>query len=230
MKQSVSRCIVLHRIDYGEKDRILTLLTQDQGKVRVLAKGVRSHKSKLAGGIELFSESTVGLVKSKGDLHVLTSSRLEMHHQNIVKSLDRTMLGYDMLKIVDKLSQDGSGAELYWPLSQALGALDDVELSKELIETWFGVQILHEIGCLPNLQTSPDGQDLRHADMYSFDYDTQCFNPDNRGDFTQNHIKLTRIILSTKSPQVLVQVSDIHEILPAIHRLFRRLIDINLGR
>ena len=41
MKQLVSQAVVLSRTDYGEADRILTLLTPDQGKLRLLAKGVR---------------------------------------------------------------------------------------------------------------------------------------------------------------------------------------------
>jgi len=39
----------LSRTDYGEADRILTVLTPDYGKLRLLAKGVRKVKSKLGG-------------------------------------------------------------------------------------------------------------------------------------------------------------------------------------
>ncbi len=230
MNQLVSKCVVLHRINYGEKDRIVTLLTSDHGKVRVLAKSVRSNKSKLAGGIELFSESTVGLTKSKGDLYVLTSSRLDMHYENIAKDLQRTMLGYDFLKIVNKLTEDGAGEEMYKVLSASLAALNDLEFSKELVELWFNVQILHEIGSLPNLQTAPNGRDLEQADMYSFDYDSHCFIPNNRGIFTQNHIKLLRLILSTKNPRVLVQIENIEDLVGPVHQLFHQLIEQHVQR
>ena len=49
-----TKAIVLRRTDYGEADRILQLLTPS-GKRSVIARGVRKEKSKLAGGIELFS-------------------------------------------------------------------------------------------------------------------------------------------------------------------------------
>ncbi|MCA9330182.1 DNA repair protein RecO, partial [Candidatus Saccharibacteria bacterium] len=55
MKQIVTVGIVLARINYGEADRIVTILTPDHGKIRLLARGVRKIKSRLAGGIELFS-------------------------------------------------------------------------------------------------------------------------------------------------------------------------------
>ena len=57
MKQLVTEVIILARTDYGEADRILTVLSPEYGKLRLLAKGVRRVKSKLAGGIELFSVS-----------------------------------------------------------------------------------------------------------------------------------------------------------------------------
>jgi DNA repair protein RecO (recombination protein O) len=57
MKTIVTKGIVLTRTDYGEADRILHFLTPDQGKIAGIAKGVRKSKSKLAGGIELFSVS-----------------------------------------------------------------------------------------------------------------------------------------------------------------------------
>ena len=53
--------IVLRRTDFGEADRILTLLTPE-GKKTAIARGVRKPKSKLAGGIELFSLNEVVLI------------------------------------------------------------------------------------------------------------------------------------------------------------------------
>ena len=47
MKQVVTKAIVLARTNYGEADRIVSVLTADKGKVRLLAKGVRKIKSKM---------------------------------------------------------------------------------------------------------------------------------------------------------------------------------------
>lgn len=62
-----TRAIVLRRTNYGESDRILNLLTPE-GKVAVLAKGVRKEKSRLAGGIELFSISDVVIHQGRSNL------------------------------------------------------------------------------------------------------------------------------------------------------------------
>ena len=55
MNQLVTDGIVLSRVNYGEADRIIKLLTPEAGKLSLMARGVRKPKSKLAGGIELFS-------------------------------------------------------------------------------------------------------------------------------------------------------------------------------
>lgn len=192
--------IVLGRTDYGERDRILTLLCKDQGKVRALAKSVRSAKSKLAGGIELFSESQVSLAQSRGGLFVLTSSRLEKHFSNLAADLDKTMLAYELLKIINKLIEDGSGQEYYPVLSVALAGLDDKDLSKEIVQLWFDVQVLKHSGCLPNLRTDTSGKGLVESNNYQFDYDSQCFMPKENGPFTTDHIKLLRLCDAHSKP------------------------------
>ncbi|MDO8591465.1 MAG: DNA repair protein RecO, partial [bacterium] len=71
MNRYVTQGIVLSRTDFGEADRILTFLTNDHGKVRAIAKGVRKSKSKLAGGIELFSISDLTLIIGRGEINTL---------------------------------------------------------------------------------------------------------------------------------------------------------------
>jgi len=48
--------IVLSRFDLGEADRVLTLLTPHDGKLKAIAKGVRRPRSRLGGSLEPFAE------------------------------------------------------------------------------------------------------------------------------------------------------------------------------
>ncbi|MDB5181251.1 MAG: repair protein RecO, partial [Candidatus Saccharibacteria bacterium] len=106
MKQITTTAIILSRTDFGEADRILTLLTPDHGKLRLIAKGVRRIKSKLAGGIELFSVSDIVYIKGRGDIGTLISTRLIRHYGKIVSDVTRTMLGYDLIKMLNKATED----------------------------------------------------------------------------------------------------------------------------
>src|SRR4051794_34279516 len=94
--------IVLNRTDFGEADRILTFLTDDHGKVKAMARGVRKAKAKLAGSIELFSVSDLSLIPGRRDMDTLISARLIKHYGNIVRQLERTKVAYDFLKLSDK--------------------------------------------------------------------------------------------------------------------------------
>ncbi|MEP7187672.1 MAG: recombination protein O N-terminal domain-containing protein, partial [Roseiflexaceae bacterium] len=49
-----TEAVIIRRADFGEADRLLTLITP-QGKRRVVAKGARKTTSRLAGHIELFT-------------------------------------------------------------------------------------------------------------------------------------------------------------------------------
>src|SRR5438552_5371684 len=49
------RAVVLRKLDYGEADRIYTLLTREHGKVGAIAKGVRKTTSKLAHALGLYA-------------------------------------------------------------------------------------------------------------------------------------------------------------------------------
>ena len=71
--------IILKRVDFKEADRIITFITPDKGKIGAIAKGVRKPKSKLAGGIELLTISDLGLIRGKGDLDQLISTRIKTH-------------------------------------------------------------------------------------------------------------------------------------------------------
>jgi len=65
------RAVVLRKLDYGEADRIFTLLTRTHGKVGAIAKGVRRPESKLGPSLELYGHIDVLLAKGRGDLDVV---------------------------------------------------------------------------------------------------------------------------------------------------------------
>jgi len=62
MKKIVTSAIVLSRINFGEADKIVTFITPSSGKLSCIARGARKIKSKLAGGIELFSVNTISYI------------------------------------------------------------------------------------------------------------------------------------------------------------------------
>ncbi len=193
MNQYKDTAIVLSRIEYGERDRILTLLTREHGKITVIAKGVRAAKSKLAGGIELFSETEISVVSGRGSMGTLVSARLLRHHGNIVKDLERTSLAYSFLQTLQKMVEDETGQEYYDVLAISLSALGDPEFDYHIVSLWFALHVLRLSGRLPNLA-------VNKGESFDFDHDKQQFQPVEGGSFSQNDLKALRLCAKASKP------------------------------
>ena len=216
MNQINTTAIVLSRTDFGEADRILTLLTPDHGKLRLMAKGVRRVKSKLAGGIELFSISDISYIRGRGEIGTLVSTRLIRHYDGIVRDVNRTMLGYDLIKQLNKATEDEPESDYFDLLELAFAALADVTVSIELIRLWFGAQLLLLGGHMPNLELDTSGAKLEAGQIYTFSFDDMAFAVTPQGAFGTNHIKFLRLLFSRAQPPVLAKVQGSEALTAAV--------------
>ena len=224
--QIVTQGIVLSRTDYHEADRILTILTPDHGKLRVIAKGVRRPKSKLAGGIELLSVNDITVLPSPRELKTLISSRLIRHFGGIITDIQRTMLAYELLKTINRHTEDEPEKAYFDLIMKCLEGLDDTEIPIQLIELWFNCQLLRINGHAPNVQTDSENQPLAIGKRYIFDFDDMSFREQQSGIFAANHVKLLRLSHSVDTPITLKQLRDaqayIHETLALTQNMLRQ--------
>lgn len=224
MKHQVTSAIILSRTDYGEADRILTLLTPDYGKLTLLAKGVRRVKSKLAGGIELFSVSEITFIKGRGAVGTLVSARLIKHYDQIVANLDRTMTGYELIKIVHKATEDEPEPEYFEILQQSFQALNDPTVPLDLIRFWLSAQLLRVGGHTPNLYTDEHGAKLQANQKYGFDLGQMGFHTaPGRGAYDASHIKFLRLAFGGHRPEVLSKVQNVGMLLTDLQGIVRHM-------
>lgn len=219
MKTITTRAIVLRRTNYGEADRILQLLTPE-GRRSVMAKGVRKQKSKLAGGIELFAVCDVVLGEGKGDLGILTSSRLVHFYRHIMEDYDRLQFGYFVIQQVTKGSENVDEPEWYDLMSEVLMGLDVATIPIQLTQTWFYLRYAGLLGHQLNLEIDTNGEKLDSERTYRYDVGEQGLREAPNGDLTAEHIKLLRLI-STRSIKILAQIGGIGTILPACMQVAR---------
>jgi DNA repair protein RecO (recombination protein O) len=224
MKQLVTVGIVLNRTDYGEADRILSLLTPQYGKLSLMAKGVRRIKSKLAGGIELFSVSEITFIQGRGAVGTLVSSRLVKYYDRIVKDLERTMAGYECIQRLNKVTEDETEEAYFELLHDAFEALNDPTTPLPIIQFWFGAQLLRLSGHTPNLAIDEQGRKLAADQHYSFSFDSMAFSPDpQRGQFNASHIKFLRLAYAGHHARVLAQVQGSSDLVtmcaPLVHTM-----------
>lgn len=224
MNRLQTRGIILSRTDYGEADRIITVLTPENGKLRLMAKGVRKPKSKLAGGIELFSVSDITFIRGRGEIGTLISSRLFKYYGHIVHDIQRVQLGYDLIKTLNKATEDEPEKEYFDLLENTLKALDDPEISQALIHSWFSAQLLRQAGHSPNLETDTEGNKLQADTKYNFDSEAMTFTVYEKGRFTAAHIKTLRLLFSAHTPQDINKVRDLNDLITELAPLIRTML------
>jgi len=211
MKTTRTRAIVLRRTNYGEADRIVDLLTPN-GRVSVMARGVRKEKSKLAGGIELFAVCDVVVGEGRGDLGVLTSARLVNFYRHILEDYDRTQFAYEVLAQVARASASLDESQWYDIVAEILAALDVRTVALPLIRTWFYVRIAGLLGDELNVARDVTGARLQPDTAYRYDSQEKGLIEDPRGPITAEHIKILRL-MAVKPLSVILQVGGVEQYL-----------------
>lgn len=212
MKQLATQAILLKRINYGEADRILTVLTKDSGQVSMLAKGVRKSNSKLAGGLELFSVTDINYIDGKSNLKTIISTRLNKHFKNIITDVSRTMAGYDFMKAIDVHAQHSSDTEYFELLQNGLMSLDTIGLSVALCDVWFYEKLLELNGSSLNTEKPLNKPKFNEDAFYEFSYDDMSFNESVNGKYGPNHIKFLRLVSRSSNPKQLTTISNFEKL------------------
>lgn len=83
-----TEALLLRRVDYGESDLVLTLLTQKLGKVSALARGARRSQKRFGSALEPMHTLAVELDERPGaELFTLLEARLHVPRATILRSL-----------------------------------------------------------------------------------------------------------------------------------------------
>lgn len=97
---------VLRRVNLGEADRFVTLYTKDNGKVEVLAKGVRKITSRRSSHIEPLNLIRFHSVRTSKNF-ILTESKLLNSYQNRKSDLKQCQTAFFVCELIDSLCPHG---------------------------------------------------------------------------------------------------------------------------
>lgn len=154
--------IVLRRSDFGEADKIVTIMSKEKGKVRLLAKGVRKIKSRRAPHLELFNQVDVSVHSGK-TWNIITEANTIQDFSEIKANLELTAFGFYLAEVLDRLLPEEEPHEKVY--FSYIGALRELcELKKETgnkkaesIIKEFVIQLLWELGFLPRGEFPKEG-------------------------------------------------------------------------
>jgi len=142
--------IVLRREDYGEADRLVTLLTPAHGKLRALAKGARRLTSRKAGHIELFARTRLLLARGR-TFDLITQAELIEPHRALREDVLRSAMAHYLCDLADWFAPQGSeAADLYELLVEGLALLCQAD-DPRLVARFFELRLLTAEGYRPEL-------------------------------------------------------------------------------
>lgn len=102
--------LVLRTVDMGENDRLMTILTAEEGKITLSAKGVRSVKSRRMAACQPFCYS-VFTVTYKNGKRTLTETQLLEHFYTLREDIDRFALASYLCEVAEVVTVEESGQE-----------------------------------------------------------------------------------------------------------------------
>ncbi len=135
---------ILKRTNLGEADKLVTVLSSELGKIKVLAKGIRRIKSRRAAHLELFNYVDLTLHESKSFFTATEVKTIESF-PSLKQDLRLTGYLFYLSEVLDKiLPEHVPHPELIPMLLTTLPNLNESQVKE------FGVQLLWNLGYLPH--------------------------------------------------------------------------------
>ncbi|MBN1452625.1 MAG: DNA repair protein RecO [Anaerolineales bacterium] len=161
------QAIVLRHADWGEADRLVTLYTREQGKLRAVAKGARKITSRKAGHLEPFTYVKLQLSRGR-DLFIVTQADTVEAYVALRESLVLTGYASYVVELLDRFvyEEEGANPTLFRLLADTLERIAKNE------DTWLAVRyyemrLLDFLGFRPQLfECANCGREIQAEDQF----------------------------------------------------------------
>ncbi len=160
-----AEALILDVFDLHDQDRIVTLLTREQGKKRGVARGARRKYSRFAGQLQPLAKARVTWFEKPGrDLVRVSSVELIRAADRLQQDLEGILLGGFLAEHLVEFAQENEESELFFRLLdstlEALAAGVDRDLAARFFEAW----VLRLAGIFPAPGECPQcGRPLKEA-------------------------------------------------------------------
>ena len=140
-------CLILKSLDYREADSILTVLTEEYGKVTFFARGVRKVHSKNAGQIQLYCKSDFlyDHAEGKTSFTLRTASCLN-YYRHMKENLSASVASGVISETVCELLEEGERVEGVFEMTEKAFQLLDEGASTDTVLALFLSDLLKVSG------------------------------------------------------------------------------------
>ena len=142
--------LVLSHFDLGEADRVLSVLTPAEGKLKVIAKGVRRPTSRLGGSLEPFAEIRLSLARGR-TFDVVTQAAIIHPWLRLRDSLASTATAWYVTELADRSLEERHPAEPLYALLHRAYSLLDAGMAPGRVARWFEFRLADELGVRPEV-------------------------------------------------------------------------------
>ena len=159
--------IVLRHRDWGEADRLVTLFTREQGKMRAVAKGARKVTSRKAGHLEPFTHVKLQLARGRS-LFIVTQADTIDAHIPLRETLEMTGTASYVVELLDRFVYEDEGANptLFRLLADTLKRLVTGE-EPWLAVRYYEMRLLDFLGFRPQLfECANCGREIKAEDQF----------------------------------------------------------------
>ncbi|MDE0485139.1 MAG: DNA repair protein RecO [Candidatus Poribacteria bacterium] len=152
MPTQKTQAIVIRAFPLREAHKIITFYTPDFGKVKTMAYGVKSPKSKLSGSLELLNHGMLLFnYRENRDLQSLTGFDLIEGFDGIRTDFERITYGCYLAELVDAIASEGdANPEIFDLLRRTYQFLTDTD-DVVLLARIFEIKFLDLAGYAPQL-------------------------------------------------------------------------------
>ena len=147
-----SEAYVITQTDYGEADRLYTIFSKQNGKVKAFARGVRKSKSRKAGHLQPISLIRIMLAKGK-TFWIVTQTDTVNPYTSIKNDLVKTAKALYIFELINRFAPENESMDALFRLTKE--TLEKIEKENDLflVLKYFEFRLLKETGYMPNLVT-----------------------------------------------------------------------------
>lgn len=144
--------IVIRSMDYGEGNKIITLCTENSGKVGVLVRGAKKVKSRHAAMTQLFTLGEYVFFRTGTGLGTLNAGEIIASHHTLREDLVLAANASYACELLDRVLQDEeTGSFWFHQLKACLEALSEKK-DPAIIIHLYEMKILQAAGYAPELE------------------------------------------------------------------------------
>lgn len=172
MQHHCLEAIVLHHVDYGEADRIVSFFTAERGLFKGFARNARKSRKRFGTALEPFSQVRIRWQSSpRGDLVTLQEVELLDLRADLRRDVNCLALAAYGCELVEVLLGEGQAQpEVFLLLRSFLDHLAEHGVSREA-RLLFDLRMLHLTGYIPHLLHCADCNGALPLEQVAFSAD-----------------------------------------------------------